>query len=175
MTARGLAWQAQLDRLHDRYARDGTARIWRTCAPVRVLADRGATFEAAWAGNGPPDYLGVLGNSRAISFDAKDCAGSRFPLSQIERHQARDLEAMHLRGGHAGIALCLAGDAYWLDWTQLGPIFWAWFQRSGRAGRGEASLQPAAWWRPFDVASDGWVGALGVGAVRAPEPERAST
>lgn len=161
MSGRGKAWEAQLERLHDRYRRDQLAAIWRVHPGVRVHQDRGSSFVGSWIASGPPDFTGVLWpQGRGVLFDAKDCEGDRWPLASLERHQARDLEAAHLAGGLAFVALQLDGRAYVLPWADLGPRFWAWYERTGRAAVGTASIAPAAWWRAFDVAGAGWLAAF---------------
>ena len=160
MTARGRAWEAQLERLHDAYRRDRLAVVLRAHPPVRVHEDRGPTFVGSWSASGPPDFVGLLASGRGLALDAKDCTAARWPLASLERHQARDLEAVHIAGGVAGVALRLAGDGYWLDWRDLGPRYWAWLERAGRAEKGTASLAVESWWRPFDVAGAGWISCL---------------
>lgn len=149
----GKAWEAQLSRLHDRYRQQRLAVILR-CHPGVVVNGRGQPF--AWAAEGPPDFLGQLYTGRGVAFDAKDYT-TRLPLSGIARHQARDLEAYHVGGGVAGVALRLDGDAYWLPWGELGPRWWAWHEKAVGA---PASVTPAPWWRPFDVFGEGWISCL---------------
>lgn len=154
---KGGAWEAQLERLHDRYRRDRLAAIWRVHPPVIVRAARAdRTFVGAWAGDGPPDFSGVLyANGRAILFDAKDCAARRWPLKDLQRHQARDLEAAHIAGGLAFVALRIRGEAIALPWAELGPVYWSWREGAEGAPASVAGTEP--WVRPFDVAGDGWL------------------
>lgn len=154
---RGSAWEAQLERLHDRYRRDRLAVVLRVHPPVRMLADHGKSFTGIWAGDGPPDFVGALGDGRAVAFDAKTIErGQRFPLRMIARHQARDLEAVHLAGGLAFVAFRLKRQAYALPWSKLGPLFWSWRDVVGAP----RSVPVSDWWLPFDVAGDGWLPAL---------------
>lgn len=153
---RGSAWEAQLERLHDRYRRDRLAVVLRVHPPVRMLADHGKSFTGIWAGDGPPDFVGALPDGRAVAFDAKTRqTGASFPLSMLPRHQARDLEAFHLAGGLAFVAYRLRGHAFALPWADLGPRYWAW-----READGPKSVPRSDWWRPFDVAGNGWLPAL---------------
>lgn len=158
MTRRGGGWEAQLDRLHDRYRRDRLATIFRVHPPVRVLADHGRTFQACWGGEGPPDYAGVLAGGRAVLFDAKDCRAKRWSFGKLARHQARDLEACHIAGGLAFVALRIRGQALVLPWAELGPRWWAWRESTGA----RASVAgDEAWAIPFDVDTGGWLAAVG--------------
>lgn len=150
---RGGAWETQLEHLHDRYRRDRRAVILRAHPAVKVLGQRGKAFTGVWASDGPPDFIGALGDGRAVAFDAKDTHGARFPFSMLARHQARDLEAVHLAGGVAFIALRFGGQPYVLPWAELGPRYWRWTETKGAP----ASVTPSAWWFPFDVAGDGWL------------------
>lgn len=167
MTNTGKAWEAQLEQLHNRYARDRRANVRRGHQEVRYLKNLGErvtagrksirVFEGTYAGEGPPDFSGLVAGGRSVAFDAKDTTKDRFAFSMLPRHQARDLEAEHLLGGIAFIALRLQGEAFVLPWAELGPRFWNWFEASERAGKGTASLAREDWWRPFDVLGGGWL------------------
>jgi hypothetical protein len=175
---RGVEWQRILEGWHDTYRRDRRAVVWPTPPRVRVLSrvSPAGQFRAAWAAEGPPDYAGVLEpRGRAVVFDAKDCQAERWPLSSLERHQARDLEAVHAAGGFAFVALRFAGhlgagtprrvegprgdEAWVLPWATLGPLYWTWYD--GDAERGQASISRARvsnlGWRMPEIGD--WLGA----------------
>lgn len=158
---RGLEWQEILETWHDRYRRDRRAVIWPTPPRVKVLSRVSATtgqFRACFAGEGPPDYAGIVDGARPVVFDAKDCAGSRWSLGELQPHQARDLEAAHDRGGLAFVALRFgSGTAWVLPWSELGPRFWRW--KDGQAARGEASIREGEIGHPMPELGD-WLGAL---------------
>lgn len=141
---RGKGWEASLAYHHDQYRRDVRAVILRANPPVKVLSavTRGR-FSACWGGDGPPDFMGYLCDSgRAVCFDAKSCAGPRFPLAQIETHQARDLTAFGPMG-LPFIALRMGASAWVLPWhNALDSIWWRW--SDGLAERGDASLTAAS-------------------------------
>lgn len=146
---RGRDWERTLDSWHERYSLEGRAAIRRTPAPVKVLSriDQGV-FKGCFLGLGPPDYVGLVAGfgasrsatARAVAFDAKDCAGDRWPLKSLEAHQAEDLEEWHRLGGQAFIALRLLGRGWVLPWSELGPRWRAWAEREERAAPGSASL-----------------------------------
>lgn len=142
---RGVEWERILDARHDAYRRDGLAVVFRTPPSVRLLSrvGRDGQFRGCFRGQGPPDYAGVVAGGRAVAFDAKDCAGERWSFGALERHQARDLEGWSGAGGIAFVALRLAGEPWVLPWARLGPIWWAWHEREGRAARGSGSLTGA--------------------------------
>ncbi|HYD02649.1 MAG TPA: Holliday junction resolvase RecU [Phycisphaerales bacterium] len=163
---RGSAWEAQLEALHDRYRREQLAVILRGHQPVTVQSKNGSHFYGHFAGDGPPDFMGCLGvkstwsPGRVVAFDAKDCQAKRFPLHQIERHQARDLEAVYLATGIAFIALRLQGEAFALPWAYLRESYWPWWESDERARKGSASLVREDWWLPFVVEAEGWLPVL---------------
>lgn len=130
MTARGSAWERELAAQHVLYRRDRLAVVWQT-HPRRDASGR--YLEAA-----PVDFLGALLGGRAVALDAKEHAGPRWPLSQLHDHQARDLEAVHLAGGIAGVALRLGGEGWWVPWAELRATWQAW-----RAGGRPASVDGA--------------------------------
>lgn len=144
----GLAWELLLEEWHGRYRRAGRAVVLRGHPPVKLLSrkdDRGR-FQACFQGDGPPDFFGCSWShrGRAVVLDAKATDRDRWPLDQLQKHQASDLEAVHLAGGLAFVALVFhlgssAGQGFVLAWDKLGPRWKTW-RTSKRAAPGEASL-----------------------------------
>jgi len=125
---RGRSWEAQLDHQHRIYRQGRRAVIFRAHPATKVVAGR------AIRQKGPPDYFGALSSGLGVLFDAKSHRGRRLPFGQLQLHQARDLEAWHIHGGLAGIALRLEPSkgerrTYWVGWGALGPPWWAWRER----------------------------------------------
>jgi penicillin-binding protein-related factor A (putative recombinase) len=88
--------------------------------------DRTGSFRACYDGSGPPDYVGLVG-ARGVVFDAKEVTkGLRLPLSRVEPHQARDLEAAHLQGAHAFLAVRFREKDrnVVFDWSIVGGLYW---------------------------------------------------
>lgn len=148
---RGVPWQRTLALANDRYRRAGLAVVFQTQAPIRMIGnpDRTGRFTATFAGDGPPDFVGEIAPSgRGVCFDAKECAGLTWGFAELPRHQARDLEGVHLQGGISFVALLFAAarerpaEAYVVPWHWLGPRWWAWHEGKGegRAAKGTASL-----------------------------------
>lgn len=125
----GRSWEIALEAQHDRYRRDRLAVVWKT-EPRRDRTGR-------YVEKAPPDFVGVLADGRGVCFDAKDCTRSRWPLSNVKPHQARDLEAVYLAGGVAFVALRMGSVGHFLPWGALRESYQAW-----RLGEGSASLGP---------------------------------
>lgn len=165
---RGLSWELQLGAWHDAYRRDRRAFVVKTNPPVKLLSrvDRSGQFRACFAASGPPDFIGTLAPSgTTVVFDAKETVKERWPLADLPRHQAVDLEACMMNGGVAFVALRIQDVGFVLPWERLGPIYKRW--ALGDAGRGEASLSLE------DVAEfghrmtpDGWLDAVAATLAR---------
>jgi recombination protein U len=167
---RGVGWERLIEGFHDDYRRNRQAVVFRTPPPVKVIGRVSAegNFRGCWRSEGPPDYAGVVCPiSMAVAFDAKDCEAARWGFGGLERHQARDLEAWSGAGGYAFIALRLGPTGWVLPWSELGPVWWAWHERTGRAARGDGSLDSAGCVRiGLRMPTPGdWLGALRDGGV----------
>lgn len=174
-----------LEARHEEYRRaePPQAVIFRCQPPIDVLSTprlakrRGRErleFTATWRTSGPPDYTGAICSPNAgvfgapVLFDAKDCERGPWSFGLLERHQARDLEAVRLARGIAFVALRMSGTEWVLPWARLGELWWPWHERQGRAAKGTASIDAVGcerigWQmpRPGD-----WLGALrGAGVV----------
>lgn len=136
----GRAWEARLLAWHHAYKQAGQAFVVQAPPPVKMISRPvKGRFMAAHMKEGPPDFVGVaLG--RAVCFDAKHTESSRWPLQDLQPHQARDLVAADRAGAFAFVALEIGGEGWILPWSALGPAWVAW--ATGRARRGEASLSP---------------------------------
>lgn len=129
---RGAGWELQLERWHDLYRRERRALVFRTFPPITMHTDkdRKGQFRASFSGNAPPDFVGhvaaVFGDeARGVVFDAKEVQrGKSLPLSRIEPHQARDLEAATLQGAYAFIAARIGGVQVLFWWYTLAPWYW---------------------------------------------------
>ena len=141
---RGKALEGRLDAMHQTYAAQNRAFIWRSCPPVKVLSAirAGGYFSACFAGQGPADYAGVIAGGRAVVIEAKECSAGRWSLANLHPHQAEHLERVHVLGGVAQVVLAYAPtrSTWALPWEGLGPRWRRW--KRGEAARGEASLGP---------------------------------
>lgn len=154
-----MAWEARLEAWHDDYRRNRLAYVIKCNPPIKLLSSPvKGRFRACFVGTGPPDYMG-LADGRPVAFDAKDCTRARWPLADLARHQALDLEAHRKQGGVSAVALRLRGAGWWLPWEALHPLWWA--VRRGEAVRGDASLSVddcERLGRP--IGSEGWLPCL---------------
>ena len=130
---RGKAWEAELDKQHDIYRRQGWY-IRRAYLPSVPTGD-GTT--ARIVGRAAPDYYAARGGVWIV-FDAKSHHGPRWPLSEVADHLAADLDAALQAGAVAGIVLALDGAGWWLPWGELRGRWRRW--AAGGAARGEGSL-----------------------------------
>lgn len=117
---------------HRQYRRDSRAWVIKT-EPRRAMNGR-------FLAEAPPDFLGVIEGGTCVCFDAKMTDKERFYFSEIKDHQAKDLEAVHLRGGIAFIALLYRGTPYVLRWSDLGRQYQAW-RRGGAASLSAGEIE----------------------------------
>jgi len=116
---RGEAWENLLDAVHDRYIGENRAWVVRTPPRFRVIKrTKGGQFIGVYQkqDGGPPDYT-AFSRGLCFGFDAKDCAGDRWPLSNLKDHQAKAFNLLNLHGGMAFILLRFRGDGYLVPWT----------------------------------------------------------
>lgn len=156
---RGKAWEAQLIAWHHAYAKAGLAFVVQAPPAVKVIGkpDRGR-FLACWSKSGPPDFAGgALG--RPVVFDAKHSDAARWPLKNLEPHQARDLNTATKAGALAFVALRLPDGAFVLPWETLGPVWMRWGR--GEAERGDSSIDATrAAELGLPMNEDGWLDAV---------------
>lgn len=156
----GRAWEARLLAWHHAYKKAGEAFVVQAPPPVKMISKPvKGRFMAAHMKEGPPDFVGVA-LRRAVCFDAKHTEAARWPLSELQPHQARDLDAASKAGAFAFVALEFEGQGWVLPWEALGPAWVAW--AAGRARRGQASLSAhdiAALGIPMDP-KEGWLPAV---------------
>lgn len=146
----GKSWEHEIQEVHDRYDADGRASCVRNPAPMRPIARlRGGEWRAIFEAKGAPDYSVQAGDVSFV-FDAKDAAGSRWPLDGLALHQAERF-SKHERQGRNALAfvlLRLAGQVWLLPWTTSHaglPLCARWHRwHDGEAERGEASLDATA-------------------------------
>lgn len=142
-----MGWEAVIDDLHALYEGAGLASIVKNPAPMKPVGKaKKGVFPAVYLGEGPPDYT-VVCKGGCYILDAKDHAGTRWPLDKLPDHQAARFGAHTRQGGWAGVLLRLPAGIWLLPWERragsgLRPAWERW--RAGAAAHGDASLTPAA-------------------------------
>lgn len=144
---RGKAWEQIIEWHHKQVETKGLGLIFRTPPPMKLLQRLGGgQWRAVLTSEGPPDYLGLLKGPSGpvpVAIEAKDCAGDRWSLKELQPHQAAAFQAWADLGGLSVVLLRHKGVGWALPWERLGPIWSAWRakQLTGtRAARGSASL-----------------------------------
>lgn len=149
----GRAWEAQLEHWCREYHM-ADRLVWQ-----RNHAEwRDGQFRA----RGACDFSGVLAGGRGFTFDAKDCAGARWPLDRLEEHQAKLMAGYSAMGGLAFVALRIGGSGWVLSWPELGPRWiavWKAHQRRQRVERGAGSWSPADGWGARMARPGDWLSA----------------
>jgi len=114
-----ITWERLLERHHQRAAVAGLAAVWQCGRPVIALRPDGSPVY----GTAPVDFLGVLldGTARAVAIEAKTVAGGRLDRAALAEHQADALDATHLAGGLAVVAIELrgVGGRWAVPWADL--------------------------------------------------------
>ncbi len=144
---RGDAWEALLDARHEHYQRMGRAVAVRAYAPHKQIRRlKGAQAVVVFTGKGPVDYV-ISTTSTSYHVDAKDCADVKWPLANLDQHQADHLDAVtSLRDDHIGGILLRLGveaspRAWFVPWRPgLRQRWHDWSSAPGRAKAGTASL-----------------------------------
>lgn len=149
---RGDGFERVIADMHAIYERQGRASCIRTPPNMKVLrpagkpghpASKPGQFVACYEGEGPPDWF-VQAGGVSIVADVKDCAGDRWALDLLPKHQADRFDAHERQGGVAGIILRMRGVVWWLPWGGdtgcLHNRWWAHHLTLTRAHPGTASL-----------------------------------
>ena len=151
---RGQFAEGVIDLVHKNYLlqRRVTAAL-RLGPPGRIVGPivRGVA-PVVLLGPAPPDWLVRLNDGRCVVFDVKSGAGPRWPLAQIEPHQADHLDSFDPGGnGHtsSAILLCLAGRWWWCPWRGahrngyhgVGALYRDWRRDGGRKARASLTAE----------------------------------
>ncbi|BAQ11328.1 Holliday junction resolvase recu 2 [Bacillus sp. OxB-1] len=98
---RGSGLERMIDMTNQQYRNKGVADVRKVPPPVKIMGQQGNqvtgyTQKGEWV-----DYVGIH-NGRTIIFDAKETRETtRFPLSNVSRHQYSLLESWHQKGARA--------------------------------------------------------------------------
>lgn len=102
----GEAFEDVIKKATDRYLMDGKARIVKTHAEVKMIRDKEDNKKiknAFHVDKAPPDFVGMLNGGQHLEFETKTCENYEqgFPLSNIEKHQLKQLQDVRTLGGIA--------------------------------------------------------------------------
>ena len=152
---RGQFAESVVESLHHNYLlqRRITAAL-RLGPPGRIVGPivRGVA-PIVLLGPAPPDWLVRLTSGHVLVFDIKSHAGPRWPLAQIEPHQADHLDGFDPGGGNphtsSAILLCLAGEWWWCPWRGahsngyhgIGALYRDWRRDGGRKTRASLTTE----------------------------------
>ena len=142
------AWEFQLERWHAVYAAKRQAYVVH-CHPKVTVTPRGPVFSA----EGPPDFMGVLSNGKAVSFEAKEVSkGGSLPFKYIQLHQAQALRAVMNHGGEAFVAVRFAEleTNVLFDWRALDHDYFEWVG-------GTRQPSTVLWTMGHAIDSGGWI------------------
>jgi penicillin-binding protein-related factor A (putative recombinase) len=100
--------------MHEECARWGVAWVRKLPTPMRALGKDRAVFTA----KSGVDYMGHDASGRAVYVEAKKCAGNRFYLSAIPKHQREELNRATEHGCIAVLVVILGTQraVYALPW-----------------------------------------------------------
>ena len=111
---RGQFLERIIDMANNKYRNAGLADIRKIPTPVQITEDNGRTIKgrkekAQWV-----DYCGIY-NGKSILFDAKQIAGTNFPLANLEDHQYQLLDSWANKGAVAFLLVYFSKqDKYFL-------------------------------------------------------------
>jgi len=116
---RGQSWEEDLEAVHERYRREGRARIRKTDPPFRQLGpcDEKGRFTAVRLAPSDADFVGHGPGGVAVAVEAKSTEVKRtWWLGKVQPAQAEHLIETARAGGVAGVALLfsLHGEAFWV-------------------------------------------------------------
>lgn len=129
---RGKFLENIIDMTNNKYRNAGIADIRKVPTPVKILKQvgnkiTGHTEKPMWT-----DYLGIY-KGDAIIFDAKQTAGTSFPLSNVAQHQYELLKSWHQKGAFAFLIIYFSkyDKYYYLSFGYLEMMF----KRAEQGGR----------------------------------------
>lgn len=117
---RGKHLERLIDITNRQYRHAGRATIHKIPTPVQITSRNGNRISGRLERGELVDYIG-MSNGRAIAFDAKQTAGTSFPLGNLQLHQYEFLERWH---NHDGIAFLIVhfstkDEYYYLPFKHL--------------------------------------------------------
>ena len=132
----GSKSEDMLSARHEYSERQGTAMVRQVGPPIRITGNRGGQITGRLLGHSTTDYVGVLGDGRALFIEAKSFEPAaklpRVPFSRIQPHQSRDLTRCQMFGGCALLVIIVGPLLYSVPWRAVNEV----------RANGAASLAP---------------------------------
>lgn len=121
--SRGGALEEMVNVTNRYYRKSGLALVQKIPTPIQVSRmdrERGKITLAYFGEKSTVDYLGVV-QGIPICFDAKECASTTFPLSNIHEHQIQFMKEYEEQGGISFLLLYFTkeGKAFYLPYRDL--------------------------------------------------------
>jgi len=132
---RGSALEEILNYTNEEYRRKGLALIQKIptpVTPVKMDKEHRQITLAYFEQKSTVDYIGAV-QGVPVCFDAKECAGTTFPLANIHEHQVQFMDAFEKQGGAAFllIGFTSTGVYYYMRCREM-LRFWKRAEDGGR-------------------------------------------
>lgn len=124
---RGSSLEELINLTNDRYREKNLALVQKIPTPIKPInidSDSRRITLAYFDQKSTVDYIGVV-QGIPVCFDAKECAGDRFPLRNIHGHQLKFMKEYEVQQGVAFLIIYFARPDmyYYLTCRQL-EVFW---------------------------------------------------
>ena len=142
---RGSTLEELINRTNEQYLEKNLALIQKIptpITPVRMDKEHRQITLAYFEQGSTVDYIGAV-QGIPVCFDAKECAGSTFPIQNIHEHQVVFMEQFERQGGIAFLLIYYTGEgtAYYMRFEEL-KQFWNRSMEGGRKSLRMEELDP---------------------------------
>ena len=120
---RGQVLEEVLNRMIEEYRKNGLALIQKVPTPITPIEIDAKTRHITLAyfdHKSTVDYIGVV-QGIPVCFDAKECAGTTFPLSNIHAHQISFMKDFEAQGGISFLIIYFAAtqEYYYMTFREM--------------------------------------------------------
>lgn len=142
---RGSTLEELINRTNEQYLEKNLALIQKIptpITPVRMDKEHRQITLAYFEQRSTVDYIGAV-QGIPVCFDAKECAGSTFPIQNIHEHQVVFMEQFERQGGISFLLIYYTGEgtAYYMRFEEL-KQFWNRSMEGGRKSFRMEELDP---------------------------------
>lgn len=132
---RGSSLEELINLTNDRYREKGLALVQKIPTPIKPINIDSETRRITLAyfdQKSTVDYIGVV-QGIPVCFDAKECAGDRFPIRNIHEHQMKFMKEFEEQQGIAFLIIYFVklDIYYYLTYRRLEELW----QRAGEGGQ----------------------------------------